>query len=149
MSRTAGNTFHSRFFQTAGLSVFLAGKRNKWPERRQTDTDHPTKTVVVADQTEVARGDLLFSIFAFGYAALRLPESHWQREVVVYARDCLHQRTVTVLRPSRYSVFRRPVFDVPYCASSISRLRQYSKACSTATYARRPCFWRYNDAGRA
>ncbi len=58
-----------------------------------------------------------------------------QREIVVHAGNGLHQRAVAIFSPSRYSVLKRPVLEVPYCAVRCPDLLRCSMAYLTATSA--------------
>ncbi len=60
------------------------------------------------------------------------------KEIIVHAGNGLHQRAVAIFQPSRYSVLKRPVLEVPYCASSCPDLLRCSMAYLTATSAHRP-----------
>ena len=77
---------------------------------RRTDTDHPTETVIVTDQAEIPRRDLLFTAFCVLHAGPGLPKLQRQREVVVHAGNGLHQRAVAILQP--FAVQRLHAADV-------------------------------------
>ncbi|SRN42303.1 Uncharacterised protein [Shigella flexneri] len=66
----------------------------------------PTETIVIADNAEIARRNFLFGISARDITALRLPECHWQREIVVHAGNGLHQRAVAIFQPFTIQRFK-------------------------------------------